>query len=537
MRRLLYIMLLLVATIGCTTDAERAKMRSDLDSINVRNRAGLPFTVSDVEPFVKYFTSHGTPQDRLLAYYLLGRAYYDQGEAPMSLQCYYDAIDCADTASADCDYAQLSRVYGQMADIYYDQGLYREGLLHDQLSTKSAWKGGDTLAALRSYEQEGIAYSMLGQADSFMIVIKEVALEYEQCGYPVEATIALATIIGSLIDRGEYQEAKRYMDRFESQSGRFDSLGNIEAGREIYYNFKGQYYLHINVMDSAEYYFRKEIRDGRDYGNQHAGARGLAELYQRLHQPDSTAKYSQYAYVMNDSVHAITKAQEIERVKAVYDYTRNQKIAHRESERAAVANKRLLVSLLVILMITLLTSWLYIARKELLINLEKTVAELGQIDAENAELRQDMSANQQQIAENEKRIRQLEQKLGRYGKLVYFGAAKAENDLILSSNYQKMKEIARKGEKLQGNDLEMAHQLVNEYFPGCYDFLVYTLKINSVEQQVSLLLRLHFKAGEIANMLNVTPPYISRVCSETMEKLFKKKGSSKELAKELGKLI
>ena len=90
--------------------------------------------------------------------------------------------------------------------------------------------------------------------------------------------------------------------------------------------------------------------------------------------------------------------------KAVYDYTRNQGIAHRESERAAVANKRLLVSLLVILMITLLTSWLYIVRKELIINLEKTVAELGQIEAESVELRQDMSANQQQIEENEKRM-------------------------------------------------------------------------------------------------------------------------------------
>ena len=61
---------------------------------------------------------------RLLAHYLLGRAYHDHGEAPMALQCYQDALDCADTLSTDCDYPQLARVYGQMAQIFYEQGLY-----------------------------------------------------------------------------------------------------------------------------------------------------------------------------------------------------------------------------------------------------------------------------------------------------------------------------------------------------------------------------------------------------------------------------
>ena len=57
----------------------------------------------------------------LLAHYLLGRAYHEHGEAPMALQCYHDAIDCANTTAADCDYAQLARVYGQMGDIFYNQ--------------------------------------------------------------------------------------------------------------------------------------------------------------------------------------------------------------------------------------------------------------------------------------------------------------------------------------------------------------------------------------------------------------------------------
>ena len=84
-----------------------------------------------MQPYVDFFDDHGTPNDRLLAHYLLGRAYHDHGEAPMALQCYQDAIDCADTLSTDCDYPQLARVYGQMAQIFYEQGLYREQLDSD----------------------------------------------------------------------------------------------------------------------------------------------------------------------------------------------------------------------------------------------------------------------------------------------------------------------------------------------------------------------------------------------------------------------
>ena len=89
----LYVTLCLLAIlVGCTTEGERAAMRAGLDSINVRNRTDRPFTVRDVEPYVRFFDDHGTANDRLLAHYLLGRAYYEHGEAPMALQCYHDAV-------------------------------------------------------------------------------------------------------------------------------------------------------------------------------------------------------------------------------------------------------------------------------------------------------------------------------------------------------------------------------------------------------------------------------------------------------------
>ena len=537
MKKALYLIICIALGVaGCTTESDRMRMRAGLDSINVRNRNGLPFTVSEVQPYADFFDEHGTPNDRLLAHYLLGLAYSDHGEAPMALQCYQDAIDCADTLSADCDYAQLARVYGQMAEVFYYQGVYKQNIDFQRKAVKYAWLGKDTLAGLMYYEQISFAYIQLKDTLSAMEVIEEVAKKYNELGYPSDAVITLGGNIRLLIDMGDYDKAKDYINMYEAESGRFDSCGNIEAGREIYYKSKGLYYLYTNKWDSAEYYFRKEMRDGKDYNNQNAAARGLSELYQRLLRLDSVAKYSLYAYAMSDSLYSQRTAKEVERIQAMYDYTRHQEVAHKESQKAIQANIRFLISAVVLLIVLLIASWLYIARKKLIESLGLTIIELNKIKTENKALKQDASANLWQISENEKRISYLEKKMGRYGKLVFFGDKKMENDLKLSPNYQQIQAFAYKGLKLSMKEWNFIRNLISEYFPGFYDFLLSHLQIDSTEYRICLLLRLHFKAGEIANMLGVTPPYISKISTEILENLFGKKGSSKELSKELGKI-
>ena len=294
--------------------------------------------------------------------------------------------------------------------------------------------------------------------------------------------------------------------------------------------------MNTNALDSAEYYFRKELHDGRDFNNQNAAAKGLTMLYQKRYRPDSIAKYAVYAYDMSDSLYAQKNVKEVKRIQAMYDYSRQQEIARQETEKTIQANRMLLFSLIALLTISLIASWLYFARVQLIKKLQQVSIELTAAREELAELQQDSSVNHQSIMEKEERIKQLERKLGKYGKIVYFGAEKIENDLQLSPNYQKIKDLAYKGGELQQHDWDIIYQLINEYLPGYHDFLTSNLKVNTADYQVCLLLRLHFKAGEIANMLGVSPPYISKICTTVFAVLFNKKGSSRELAKELAKI-
>ena len=338
------------------------RMRYRLHRLNALNKVDTLFRSTDeAKELAEYFDDHGTPNEQMLAYYLLGRAYYDIHEAPMALSCFQTATERADTTATDCDYRQLSRVYGQMSNIFYQQNLMRQSLEYSILEEDYAWKGKDTLNALRSVAGTIFIYQRLSKTDSAILKCEEVYSQFRRYGYNNYAVSYLPSIIGNLIEEGYMNRASIYLNAYELESGYFDASHNIEKGREVYYYNKGLYYMSIDKLDSAEYFFRKELRDGKDFNNQNAGSRGLALLYQKRHMPDSAAKYALYSYEMNDSVYAHMAMQEVERTHAMYDYSRNQRIAE-EARDKAEREQRIVWAVLTILVLLMMAS-AYIARE------------------------------------------------------------------------------------------------------------------------------------------------------------------------------
>lgn len=523
---------------GCVSSGRKAAMRAGLDSINAVNRSGQPFTVADVKPYVEFFNDHGESNDRLLAHYLLGLAYYDHGEAPMALQCYHEALDCADTTATDCDYAQLSRVYVQMANIFYYQGLYRKQLEYIDNSVKYAWKGGDTLAALMSYELKCHSYRKQKMPDSLLYICETCYKQYTQHGYSSNAAIVLSYGISTLIKNKEFKKAKQYMDIYESKSGFFDSLGNIESGREIFYNVKGCYYQGLGRLDSAEYYFRKELCNGKGFNNQHAAAKGLSVIYQSLNQPDSVAKYYQYAYAMNDSMYARQATETVERMQSMYDYSRNQELAKKKTKEAQqIRDNWLLTLTLFVGFIVVVSTLAYkIVRKhrESLKQYIQSLEELKELRMEKEALCQHQEEYSQIILEKNEKIKDMEKKVGQYGRLTYFKTANAERCLQNSPSYKKCQEMAIRGQHLTEEDWTKLRILINEYLPGFDDFMATHLhELKTHECRIVMLLRLHFKAIDITGMIGISKSQVSQSCTEIMRKLFNRKGSSKELSGEL----
>ena len=538
MKHLPAIFLLLLALTCCTTESSRNRMRAGLDSINQRNRNDQPFTVADVEPYVSFFDAHGTPNDRLLAHYLLGRAYYEAGEAPIALECYQKAAECADTANKDCDYPQLSRVYAQMAQIFYDQGLYREQLVFQRLSSKHAWTGKDTLAALLSYEQESQAYRNLNMLDSSLYVCENVYSLYREYGYNNYAARTLGYTLRELINRNDLDRARKNMQIYESESGFFDSIGNIQKGREIYYRIKGLYFLHKDNLDSAEYYFRKELRDGKDFNNQNAGAMGMATLYQRLHRPDSASIYFEYAYAMNDSMYAQKTTNTVGRLQAMYDYSRHQEKAYQEQKKANQRTIIIWICIGIIIIVCLLT---FIISREM--TRKRKVAEqkylqsqsvIEQAQSDIVKLRKNADTNRELISEKEQIIREQETILMSLLQRDTQSKTLADKRLKSTVIFGKFEQLSVIGQKPLNVEWEQMEDELFRLYPGFKDLMSrHGRQLNDKEYKTCLLIRIGFKPQTISHMLEVDPSYITNIRTEMLQKLFNLSGSSKVFDKML----
>ena len=533
MKHLLTVILLLLSLCCCTSEGEKSRMRAGLDSLNQRNRNDQPFTVADVEPYVQFFDGHGTPNDRMLGHYLMGRAYHEQGEAPMALQCYQDAIDCADTTTANCDFCQLSRVYAQMAEVYYDQSLYRMHLETYRIAADYAHKGHDTLALLLCYEQQSVSYKALNVLDSAVLIAEKTAKYYHELGYRKYSAVILGSISRILINMQHFEKAEKYIKIYEENSGLVDDKGDIAEGREIYFHVKGLISIHDNKLDSAEYWFRKELRKGKSFNNQNGGAIGLAMLYKQLKKPDSVAKYYQYAYAMNDSMHENKVTQEIIKMHSLYNYTHNQKKAHQESERAN-RTSHILWMTIAISIILILVSYLIIyhvnrKRKEAQQEYKNSLVLIEQAQYDIAKLKDLGETRQGLIQEKDRTIENLRVLIEERSYNKKSDDAKKEKKLIDSAEYQHFSKLSVKGLIPSDEDWQKLHIKMFELFPNFHQLLITKRHLlNQNEFNACFLVRMHFKPSDIINMLSVSSAYSTKIRKNLLQKLFDVEGKAEE---------
>ena len=498
-----------------------------------------------------FYDRHGSANEQMRAHYLLGCAYRDLGEAPQALQCYQDAIDRADTISDKNDHRLLCRVCSQMAHIFYSQGLYHKHLELMKVSIKHAWKGNDTLAALLNYENLVHSYRELDMSDSMLVVSENAYRLYTQYGYPKYAASALSNCFRTLINNREWDKAEKLMGLYESESGFFDSSGNIEHGREIYYNVKGYYHLGKGELDAAEYYFRKELEDGKDFNNQNAGSKGLADLYNKRHLPDSAAKYYLHAYAMNDSMYAQKTTEEVARMQAMYDYSRHQKKV-RDAEKKIEHERSIwqwggLLFLFFLLIIAFVIKNIRNEKKTALQKYEHSKEIVRRIKEDIQRAKKEIiilkttqdTAVKELLEEKEKQIavlsEELKQALGNKLKVsIENQLSDKEEKLKLDKTYQTIILHIYRGKELTHENWEQLTELFHYYFPECSNFIMSKrYMLSDEEYRVCILIRLHVMPKSIGRIIKKSDGSVTNIRIRLLKKLFDEEGKAKDFDKKL----
>jgi len=535
-----------------------------LEELERQNRADSLMTNDSLAlALAHYFDRHGTPNEQMRAHYMLGRTYYDRGELPQALDAYHEAAARADTTAQDCDYRTLCRVHAQTAQLFYSQYLPTSQIPLERNAAYYAQKANDTLSYIASISMEAEAYSLLENTDSALILFENAFNMYMQKQLTSMAANLCCSMAELYCKKAEFQTAKRYLDIYERKSDYFDNNGNVESGKEIYYYIKGLYYLEIGRLDSAEYFFRKELTVSTDFVNQFAARKGLLSLYVHKSNTDSIRKYMALADSLSDSSHLYLEMQASLHLKSLYDYSRQQELAQVEKSRADRNEKHFWIAGFFLLLTSFLTtaachSYYRLSKKkkereaeyqelksrhqqicEELSNLyrlnqyQPPLPTVEQSQEETSSLRNREKELERMISKKQQEANELQKKLYAYEQEFEARKVKVSNIMNQLKDTPIHKAIQTKANKCEllteeeWSEFETALEHVDSQF-----FSLVSAKRNEMsmsEYHVCLLSRIGIKPSLAGNMIGVKPAYVSDMRRHLLKILFGIDGSAKQL--------
>ena len=508
--------------------ARSVRMRLDLLRAKACNKLLLPLNRDSLLMLDGYFTDHGTPNERMLAKYIIGCSYLDDNDAPRALEYFHEAASMADTTNVDCDWRTLQKVHVQSGLLLYNKDALHDADEEYKLAFKYAIKAKDTLNALLAIEQKTNIYMAEGKTDSLIKLRKKLYSLYMKNGYTENAAMSLGPIVVDLVKMGELDEAKRYLDNYERNSGLFDSLGNIEKGREIHYYIKGTYYLEAGKPDSAEYFFRKCASSTTELAVIQPAFKGLMRLYKQLNLPDSMAKYAELVNVLQDTVYNKDMMQHLQQMQAVYNYDRHVEMAEKESAYF----KALGTAVALILLLVIIYMVGYIIRKRKLRlrekhKLEQSICELQNanhgLEAMNESQRKE---TRQIIDEKTKEIEQLRQEKQNLEK--QFDCQPKQPLFADEPIVRLLDENLRKAPNSMTSD---EYHRLKELFTGFEPLSRWEKMMSSNEYQVCLLVKVGFSPKDISILMGLSLSNISNIRKRLFEKMTGRKGSAKDFDK------
>ena len=537
------------------------QMRHLLLRSNAQNKADVLFTSDSIgNVLVNYYNAHGSSNEQMLAHYIKGCAYRDMGDQPATLRCYNDAVAAADTSAADCNYDQLSIIYGQIATIFDHRAIPDNSLQAYEMAERYAWKAKDTINVLTIWGNKSNALINQGEIKEALRTKEAAAEGFRTMGYPQYAAQVMGLCIKWYARQGEFDKAKAAMDDYEALSGYFLDNGDIEPGREDYYHIKGTYYLEKEQLDSAEHFFRKLKNNSETVNSQYLSAWGLTRLYSFNSKKDSVAQYALQTLARSDSLYHIEIAENLQNAQAMYNYARHLETAHLkeiEAKNMEISRRNWIIAGVLLLSIivffwrrqirlkkselrtanrknTQLSTQLHTANKEnqqlhseilekarIMNGLQEQVEDKSRLIKQLNEIINHNAANLETIAQMEQTVAIQQQQMEDLQLMIdNFTQSRAINEIRQHPSIARMSELSRLNNKLpHSHEWHALYDVVETHFPK-FTNLRQMETISEAEYQVCVLTKLQFALHEIATLTNSTKARLGMIRKRLLEKIF-----------------
>lgn len=511
------------------------KKRYELLYHKAMNKAYIDFTSdSTMLEVVDYYEQHGSANEKMLAYYILGCVYRDMHEAPMALEYYNKATELADTTAKDCDYATLCRIYSQMGFLFAKQHLPHQELASLDKAVKYAYLAKDTLNAIRYYQNKQAIYASQNKLDSAIIINNQAAKLFKQISALKEANIAFGCNFEYYLKKKMLKEAEEAFKAYLSTN--YHGNDNWKDAYAYILYERGSYYMALGKMDSAYSCLKQSFEQSKSFSNLAASTRGLAQYYAKTSNPVLAAKYALLSSAYNDSDLIATRQGQLQQVQAMYNYNRNKDIAYKAQLKAE--QRMSIIYIVIICAILLFIVSISIYRKRLRLR-NKRIAmvqkmyndSVQQLNEAQQELLKLQDLNENTIAtlvkEKEETIQKLQMEVKKYEEAnIGHNLLELEKQLKQSPIYQQLVYLENHPlEKMTKNDWSNLEETVEKFVYGFADL---KQKLNTKEYHICLLVKLHFSPSTISFLIGTSLSDISNSRRRMLAKICGNSGNGKD---------
>lgn len=531
MKHVLACLLLLLGVAACS---DGDSMRRQLQELQARNQADSLMTdLNQATTLCDYFDRHGTPNERMLAHYLLGRTHADLGEAPEALQAFHDAADCADTTASDCDYRQLARVHGQKASLFYSQELFHNALESFLLAESFARNGQEEATAANYISQQAKCYFHLGEMQKAISASEDAANCFYELGDTLSGNTCLGLVAYYYIEKGELAKGRKNLLKYENHSWVTEESKQYNESWKLVYYYKGLYYLKAGQLDSSLHYFNKELEISSDPNNRTLAYKGLYQTYEALGDATHSSYYAIRYAESNDSTSRLSLASALLSLDRIYDYVRFREVSNRKTIEVKNLRLRMVYHVSVASVIVLLLVFAYfrqLNKKKMLrqrmnakyatdmLMFTKICSDLEHQQSEDAAKRKaletELSALRRSLTEAQEDQRAPEK----------WGISMKILDTPIVKHFHQM---ASQGKTVSDDKWQELRSLCNLSMPHFMEKLYNTdYSPNLVETQICILIKLRFLMSEIGILLQLSPSALSKKRTRLLKKMFGTDGTT-----------
>lgn len=522
------------------TKAQR--MRYDLLYHKAMNKAYIDFTSdSTMLAVVDYYEHHGTANDRMLAYYILGCVYRDMHEAPMALEYYNKATEQADTAAQDCDYATLCRVYSQMGVLFSKQYLPYQELFSFEKATHYAYKAHDTLNAIRYYYNKTGAYTYLDNEDSAIIVNTRAAELFRKHGYDRAADIAFGCNYVYYLKRNNIDKAKKAFEAYNRAN--FVGNQNYEDSYAFLLYEKGLFFLQTNQLDSAYCKLNESLKFSKSFSNKAIITKTLPQYYLKSNNPILAAKYAMKSTEYNDSDLVRVRKTQLHQLQAMYDYSRNKRlamVAEQKSEKRIMVIYVVILCSIILFCLSIFIYKLQMNKKNHRISLIQQLYNdsLLKLQSNQRELQRVKDLNELEVIQQKEEVIMNLKNTIKDIREKFSGSLLTDTDIILQNSaiFRKIQFITlHPKEKLSNEDWIELSDLIEQLIPSFPQML--KNRLTEKEYHICLLIRLHISPSSISNLVGLSNSGVSLSRKRMLEKVCGKDGTAKDFDKFILSLV